>query len=51
MDESGLLMAPLVRRSWALCGHPPQQEQKAGHREKVSVAAGLLSDGPDYPSD
>ena len=41
MDESGLLMAPLVRRSWALCGHPPQQEQKAGHREKVSVAAAL----------
>jgi putative transposase len=39
MDESGLLMAPLVRRSWALCGHPPQQKQKAGHREKVSVAA------------
>jgi putative transposase len=41
MDESGLLMAPLVRRSWALCGHPPQQKQKAGHREKVSVAAAL----------
>jgi DDE superfamily endonuclease len=41
MDESGLLMAPLVRRSWALCGHPPQLEQKAGHREKVSVAAAL----------
>ncbi len=41
MDESGLLMAPLVRRSWALRGHPPQQEQKAGHREKVSVAAAL----------
>lgn len=41
MDESGLLMAPLVRRSWALRGQPPQQEQKAGHREKVSVAAAL----------
>jgi hypothetical protein len=39
MDESGLLMAPLVRRSWASGGHPPQQEQKAGHREKVPVAA------------
>src|SRR5512135_3495486 len=41
MDESGLLMAPRVRRSWALCGHPPQQKQKAGHREQVSVAAAL----------
>ena len=41
MDESGLLMAPLVRRSWALRGQPPEQRQKAGHREKVSVAAAL----------
>jgi transposase len=41
LDESGLLMAPLLRRSWALRGHPPRQEQKAGHREKVSVAAAL----------
>jgi hypothetical protein len=41
MDESGLLMAPLLRRSWALRGRPPMQRQKAGHREKVSVAAAL----------
>jgi hypothetical protein len=41
MDESGLLMAPLVRRSWAPRGHPPRQEEKGGHREKVSVAAAL----------
>jgi putative transposase len=41
MDESGLLMAPLVRRSWALRGQPPEQKQKTGHREKVSVAAAL----------
>src|SRR3954469_13643807 len=41
MDESGLLMAPLLRRSWALRGETPEQEQKAGHREKVSVAAAL----------
>ena len=41
MDESGLLMAPLLRRSWALRGHPPESKQKAGHREKVSVAAAL----------
>jgi putative transposase len=41
MDESGLLMAPLVRRSWALKGHPPVIKQKAGHREKVSIAAAM----------
>lgn len=41
MDESGLLMAPLLRRSWALRGQPPKSKYKAGHREKVSVAAAL----------
>lgn len=41
LDESGLLMAPLLRRSWALRGHPPESKHKAGHREKVSVAAAL----------
>jgi hypothetical protein len=41
LDESGLLMAPLVRRSWSPRGQPPLLEQKANHREKVSVAAAL----------
>src|SRR4051794_13337579 len=41
LDESGLLMAPLLRRSWALRGNPPESVYKAGHREKVSVAAAL----------
>lgn len=41
LDESGLLMAPLVRRSWALKGLPPLLQQKVGHREKVSVASAL----------
>jgi hypothetical protein len=41
LDESGLPMAPLVRRSWAPQGQPPVLLQKGGHREKVSVAAGL----------
>ena len=41
LDESGLLMAPLLRRSWSLRGQPRQIKQKAGHREKVSVAAAL----------
>jgi transposase len=41
IDESGLLMAPLVRRSWAPHGHPPALDQCGGHRQKVSVAAAL----------
>ena len=41
LDESGLLMAPLRRRSWALRGHPPQSKEKTGHREKVSIAGAL----------
>jgi transposase len=41
LDESGLLMAPLRRRSWSLRGHPPVMKHKAGHREKVSVAGAL----------
>lgn len=41
LDESGLLMAPLRRRSWSLRGHPPQSKEKVGHREKVSIAGAL----------
>lgn len=41
LDESGLLMAPLLRRSWSLRGQPRRIKQKARHREKVSVAAAL----------
>jgi hypothetical protein len=41
LDESGLLMAPLLRRSWSLRGQPREIKQKAAHREKVSVAAAL----------
>jgi transposase len=37
VDESGLLMAPLVRRTWALRGHRPVLQQRGRHREKVSV--------------
>jgi transposase len=42
LDESGLLMAPLRRRSWSLRGQPLQIKEKAGHREKVSVVGALL---------
>lgn len=41
LDESGLLMAPLLRRSWAPRGQPSESRYKAGHRDKVSVAAAL----------
>jgi len=41
IDESGFLMAPLVRRTLAPRGHTPILKTKAAHREKVSVVAGL----------
>jgi hypothetical protein len=41
IDESGLLMAPLTRRTWAPRGRTPEQVQKSGTREKVSVASAL----------
>ena len=41
IDEAGLLMSPLVRRSWSERGSPPRLFQKAQHREKVSVIGAL----------
>jgi hypothetical protein len=41
IDETGLLMAPLVRRTWAPRGQTPALHQSSGHREKVSVAAAV----------
>lgn len=41
IDESGLLMAPLVRRSWAPRGQTPLLYQRTRTREKVSVIAAL----------
>jgi transposase len=41
IDESGLLMAPLVRRTWAWRGQRPELKQKGEHRQKVSLAAAL----------
>lgn len=40
-DESGLLLAPVVRRTWAPRGQTPVLLQRAKHRDKVSVAAAL----------
>ena len=37
IDETGLLLNPLVRRSWAPRGKTPVLESWGGHRKKVSV--------------
>jgi len=41
IDESGLLMAPLVRRTWARRGRRPELLQEGQRREKVSLAVAL----------
>jgi len=42
IDESGLMMRPLVRRSLAPRGRPLVLRHRANHRQKVSVQAGLV---------
>jgi hypothetical protein len=41
IDESGSLMAPLVRRTGASRGKTPKRVQRRGKREEVSVAAAV----------
>ena len=41
LDESGLLMSPLTRRTWALKGATPELFQRGRHREKISLAGAL----------
>ena len=41
IDESGLLMAPLLRRTWAPKGKTPVLHQQGAHRQKVSLCAAL----------
>jgi transposase len=41
VDESGFLLAPLVRRTLAVKGETPTLAQRVRHREKVSLAAAL----------
>lgn len=45
IDESGLMMAPLVRRTLAPSGCTPILKQKASHRDRVSLV-GALSISP-----
>jgi transposase len=41
LDESGFLLAPLVRRSWAPQGQTPVLYQRGRHHKKVSAIAAL----------
>ena len=41
LDESGLLLAPVVRRTWAPCGRTPILYQRGRARQKVSIIAAL----------
>jgi len=41
IDEAGFLLAPLLRRTWALRGYTPILKQRARHRDKVSAIAAL----------
>ena len=45
LDESGFLMAPLVRRRWAPRGQTPLLLQLGEHHQKVSVIAVLCLRG------
>jgi transposase len=42
IDETGLFMTPLLKRTWAPRGHPPSLDIKmGGQNEKVSVAGAI----------
>ena len=41
IDETGLFLNPVVRRTWSLIGHTPVLDADGGHRHKVSVIGGV----------
>jgi len=41
IDETGLFLNPLVRRTWSLIGQTPVLDADGGHRDKVSVIGGI----------
>jgi len=41
IDETGLFLNPLVRRTWSAIGQTPILDADGGHRDKVSVIGGL----------
>ena len=42
IDESGLMMGPMLRRTWAPKGRTPAVIPRGAHRQKVSVAAAVV---------
>jgi transposase len=41
IDETGLFLNPVVRRTWSLIGQTPVLDTDGGHRHKVSVIGGV----------
>lgn len=41
IDETGLFLNPIVRRTWSLIGQTPVLDTDGGHRDKVSVIGGV----------
>jgi transposase len=41
IDETGLFLNPLVRRTWSVIGQTPVLDADGGHRDKVSVIGGI----------
>lgn len=41
VDESGILMAPILRRTWSRSGHTPVIRQRTRSHQKVSMIAAL----------
>jgi transposase len=42
IDESALLLSPLLRRTWSPCGRRPILLQRTRHHQKLSVIAALV---------
>jgi hypothetical protein len=43
IDETGFLLSPLVRRTWAPCGQTPVVRPRTRHQRRVSAIGGLAS--------
>lgn len=41
IDETGLFLNPVVRRTWSIIGQTPVLDTDGGHRDKVSVISGI----------
>lgn len=50
IDETGLSLAPILRRTWAPKGLRPHLIQRAGHRQKISIIGALTLSPQDRKS-